>query len=126
MIGWLTCLLHTPAQALDMNDVLNYFASDKEYAAYSCPSAADAETCGDNCKAWTARKIKFKLDEAKDKLVIWWIDEFLNADKCSILDKRNWQCSGRDMVYKMKNGHLTRTHTLALLQGTSFSYACFK
>jgi len=127
MIGWVTCLLNTPAQAWDMNDVLDYFASDKEYAAYECPSSADAEICGDNCRAWTARKIKFKLDEAKDKLIIWWVDQFVDdADKCSILDKRNWECSTQAMVYKMKNGHLTRTRTLSLFSGITFYHACFK
>lgn len=126
IIGLMFSLQCTTTQAFDVNDVLNYFASDKEYAAYECTTSANAETCDQTCKGWTARGIVFKLDETKSKLIIRWGNDYIIVDDCAVLDKKNWQCKRDGMVYKARNGKITQTHYLSLPSGDSTYYACFK
>jgi hypothetical protein len=128
-IGLIVTLTSMPAKALDLNEAIEYLTGDKEYAAYECLSLGEAETCGTTCKAWTEKKISFKIDELRNQLVIKWINQFETVAKCSILNKRNWQCSTHQMTYKMQNGHVTRTHivpSIAYGGGAYYAYACFK
>ena len=125
-IGLSLCFMTTQAKAIDLNDVIDFLGGEKEYAAYECPSLADAEVCGSTCKAWTVPKIVFKLEEAKNQLVIKWIDNFQTIGNCSVLNKRNWQCERSSMTYIMKNGHIIRRYILNSGYSNHFLYACFK
>lgn len=115
-----------PSAALDVKSIINEIIGQKEYAAYSCPNFEDAKACDNKCNAWTEPKISFKLDEAKNTLIIKWIDSFHSTEKCSILNKNNWQCETNQMTYRMTDGRLTRIHILNLSSSTNIYYACFK
>ena len=119
-------IISHPTAALDVKNIINEILGQKEYAAYSCPNIDDAKACNNNCNAWTEPKISFKLDEAKNTLIIKWIDSFQSAEKCSILNKNNWQCEMNQMTYRMTDGRLTRIHILNLSSSTNIYYACFK
>ena len=120
-------VLSTTTQALDINDVVDYFMHDKEYAAYECPTSNDAEECSQNCKIYTPRKIMIRIDTIKNDLLVKDASGIIfKGENCSIYDSRNWQCSIANTNFKMNKGKVMSTLHLNTTNSASTYHVCYK
>ena len=116
-----TGIVDGPAQAVEFNDILEYFTGPNEYAAFACPSQKAADECSAICNK-RGGKYQFKID-ANTKTLTVASDLLIKTIKeCSVFDGRNWQCewdSNLHISIKMYKGRVTLT-------SRSGDFSCFK